>query len=932
MQWNEFLFHIRHIATSDQKLIQKAFELGAQAHGHQKRQSGEPYFTHPIAVAQILANMGGDRDTIIAALLHDTVEDTPLTLDEIKDQFGPVVAMLIDGVTKLNEEDIAEHPSLNEQIETLRKMFNLMERDVRIMVIKLADRLHNMQTIGFRKVEKQISVARETMDVYVKIADRLCMRDMRDDLENMCLVILEPERHAQIVNLRKKNEEEAAAILPPIQKEIERAVTDLPFTMFPEHKSWTSLARQLETALQGKSIRHSITAAFVCDSEDDCYRMLGALHKIWQRETLTFEDFINAPIINGYKGLHTTIILQSGIRVRCKIRTKEMQEYAHRGITTACFDSTVIGATDYLAWTSRISPVSKDTTDKSSEFWESLQNDILGESIVVHGASDETELLPKGSTALDGIFYLYGERGTHVTQIFVNGSEVKFYEALPYAAIVEGTFIDDEQVDLKWLQYTNTGIGTAFIRNALTRREGGTKRTNGQLLLQEYLTTRRRGFINELNSNFIKEVLSKNNYKNLDELYEQISEGRITLSEVENLFFIQTKERSKDAPNSYTLRYEIAPEHQKTVQDIVLQYPVTTFRIMHTSDTHVISKISLQLTDEEMQNLAFTLDHVIEGRFRLRRNNALYKASVFSVCLFLLWGLDPVAAHQLLTLPGVSPVDLTMVRFVTHAVLSGLFLGWIRYNHPLPEARLSLKNASLWLSVFFLFMVAITTYLSLQNTLPSHYTIPMTAAGLLLTTLVNRKQIYTLILTWILVFTGMGILLMNTPTWDTRSVIFTLLAVSSFTGFSIVSERYKRKEQVSLRASQYFFIMAAVCALMCIPLYPFSSFSDVSAQGMSLMILFSIFVSGFPYYIYYYLLSHKEIDFVLRYSFLIIPITLLCQALLIGKPESFTVLSALLVMIGASLPLLNAYRKKYLINTAGLELMKAAARPSQANP
>jgi len=906
MQWNEFRFHIRHLSTNDQKVVQDAFDLGTKAHAPQRRLSGEPYFTHPIAVARILANIGADTDTIIAALLHDTVEDTALTFNEIVEKFNPTVGKLIDGVTKMIAGEIGEHPSLNQQIESLRKMFDLMQADVRIMVIKLADRLHNMQTISFRNPEKQKLVARETFDVYVKIADRLCMRDVRDDLENMCLAVLEPHLHPYFLELRKKNEERANVTIPHIRESLEKNFEGpLPVLQF-EHKSWENLRKQHELELSNRNVTPSISLGVTCDTLDDCYRTLGMFHRIWRRETLSFQDFINAPVINGYKAIHTTVILEDGTRIRCKIRTKEMFDYAHKGIALSCFNSEVKGIFEYLPWTTRISPVSKDTKDRSADYWQSLQSDILGESILIHGEADQTELLPKGSTAMDGVFYTYGERGLMTKEIFVDGKPVSFYTPLSNAGTLTSTFAPLPQVQLKWLQFSKTGIGTALIHKGLAQQDHSVKKAIGQQLLQEYFSSRRRGFISEFDPAHIEKKLRKQGIPTIDELYIRLAEGRTSVQEIERFIFeSETQELGSGEKHTYILTCTVPKTSASSMRDVLQYYTIKRYRTIEDNEVSEQYRMVMSLTDDEVRSFSFTLDHILNGQYKLSRSSAFYKMSFFSTLLFVLWGLDPAVAYVIMNRPGVTPVDMTIVRFLTLAAISGLFLLWIRLKQQLPETRLSLRNPSLWLSVICLFSVSLTTYYSLQNTLPSQYTIPMTSAGLLLTSLVNRKRLWTLLATWTIVALGVALLVFFTPGWDTKSILFTLLAVVSFTGFSIVSERYKRQEKVSLRAEQYFFMLSALCTALSMFLLPLSTLNDITPYDLMLMVLFSAFVSGLPYYIYYYLLSHKEIDFVLRYSFLIIPVSMAGQVLFISMPNVYAYLAALLVIGGACLPLAN---------------------------
>ena len=339
MQWNEFRSHLRHMSEKDLAGVHEAYELGAKMHKDQKRRSGEPYFHHPVAVAIMLAGLGADADTIAAALLHDTLEDTPLTLAQIEQKFGKTVSELVDGVTKLTRVDIGEKPTLNEQIETLRKMFQVMQKDVRIIVIKLMDRLHNMQTAEFLPEEKRRALIKETMEVYVKIADRLSMQDVRDELESLCLALLEPDKYVLLNDLRQHNEERGGKVMQTMMQTLGKKRPDTlhHVALNYEHKKWSKLQIQLDMEGAAATGVSSLIIVFICKNTDDCYQMMGVLHQLWQRETLSFQDFINSPMINGYKGLHTTIILENGVRVRCKIRTKEMHEYAHKGISSLCF-------------------------------------------------------------------------------------------------------------------------------------------------------------------------------------------------------------------------------------------------------------------------------------------------------------------------------------------------------------------------------------------------------------------------------------------------------------------------------------------------------------------------------------------------------------------------------------------------------------------
>jgi|GEM_PF-568027 len=929
MQWNEFRTHVRHLPSHDQKQVERSFELGERLHRDQRRQSGEAYFSHPIAVADMLADMGADADTIIAALLHDAVEDTPLTLQQIGNEFNGAVATLIDGVTKLKKAELPEKPTLNERIETFRKIFTLMQKDVRIMVIKLFDRLHNMQTVSFLSREKQQALAKETMDVYAKIADRLCMQDLRDELVEHCLVVLEPHLLRQLQVLLEKNEAEGRVIARMMRDAIQEiAPPGMTIDTRFERKSWERLRQQHEAGGATVTGLSTHTVVFVTNTVDECYQVMGYLHQLWQREILSFQDFINQPGINGYQGLHTTVILEGGARMRCKIRTVAMQRYARKGIASVCFSKEASGIMEHLPWTQRISPLSENTTERSEEFWQSLQSDILGESIVIHGPGDQTVLLPKGATALDGVFYLYGTKGWHTKDICINGKSIPFNEDLSNACSMTATFAAAPLVQLPWLQYVRTGIGSAMVRQGLAQQEKQTKIASGKGVLQEYFHTRRRGFISEFDQGSLERALREQGLGTLEDMYTQLAEGRAIPQDIEGALFERTHaERRHTQPRHlYLLTCRLPATNRRTLLEILQYYQVKSAQINDRSDW-LSYRIKLFLTEEERKTLIFSLRQTLnESQWDLALPLPLYRTVGGIVLLFLLWGLDPVVAKKLIDLYALSPIDLTIVRFWSLSAMGAVLLLWAKWHQRLPETPLPLKSKSLWFSVGLMLCVALTTYTSLQTTEPAYYTIPMTAAGVLLTSIVNRHRWHVLVMTWTLLLTGVALPILFTPSWPLRGVVYTLLAVTSFSVFCVISERYKREEELDVRAAQYFFVLSILCAALTIPLIPLTSIMEISSPVLLYMVLFSIFLAGLPYYIYYYLLSRREIDYVLRFSFCIIAVTVLGQMILIGPISVLTVTSALLVSLGAVLPLVKPRLRTHLTWVAG----RSSVQPSSA--
>jgi len=918
MQWNEFRSSIRHLSAKDLTKIKEAFELGEKLHRGQMRKSGEPYFNHPIATAHMLSDMGADRDTLVAALMHDTVEDTPVTLEEIDRTFNGDVKMLIDGVTKLSREDIGEKATLDEQLETLRKIITLMEQDVRIMVIKLVDRLHNMQTVGFLTPEKQHALATETLDVYVKIADRLCMQNLRDELEALCLAVLEPSTFTALTVLRIENEQNGQKVVGKIQRALHKAFPSLHTDVLYEEQTWTRLRARMEKSGRAVTGLPTLTCVFLCKDIDGCYRTLGSLHQLWKREVMSFQDFVNAPQINGYRGLHTTIILEDGTRVRCKIRTEEMHEYARKGITTRCFDRKEHGVATSLLWTERISPLAEETKERSTEFWESLQSDILGESIVIHGPADQVTQLPLGATVLDGAFYLFGEETLHLTQIRLNGQDVPLRTPLKHADTLDMEIGKATTVQREWLLWVKTNLAIAKIRSSLTLNQSPKEKLLiGKAMLQKVMEEKKRGFIEEFREETMHTGLASLGYSSLEELYKAIAEGRMEPMEAFRALF----EQSRKVTPSDVLTQSVQFSFPLTNFDIVIglvqvyqrfqkAYQRIRFRYNPLSGMCKV-RLVVSLPQLEMQKYLSELrtagatDLVID-----QKNNSPLRFSVGIATLLILWGFDPVMARLLLFHPDITPIDLTIVRFGSLTLMSALVLLLHRLRREyVPEERLPLRNASLWHSVILLFIIALSTYFSLQSTTPSQYTIPMTSAGLLLTSIVNRKRKLVIVTTWALLALGVATLILFTS-WDIPGMLLTLIAVTSFSTFSVVSERYKRSEQVGARSAQYFFVLSLLCASFTLILIPFSTITLVSTPILMLMFSFSVIFAGLPYYLYYHLLSHKQIDFILRYSFIIIFTTGLGQYLFPGSgPLDYaTLTAALLVTLGAILPLIPVQR------------------------
>ncbi|PIR53131.1 hypothetical protein COU76_02765 [Candidatus Peregrinibacteria bacterium CG10_big_fil_rev_8_21_14_0_10_49_10] len=869
MQWNVFHSHLAYLSAKDQKRVEKAFLLGKEAHKGQKRRSGEPFFIHPIETAYMLTDMGADADTIIAALLHDTIEDTALTLPDIEENFGNSVAILIDGITKLCKEDVQGQPKADEQIETLRKIFTLMQKDIRIMVIKLTDRLHNMQTVEFLPKGKQQALARETLDVYVKIAERLSMQTLRHTLEGLCLSVLKPDLLNELNNIRLVNEEMGNGIIGEMDKAMRQKKIQSPagYRMQYERKSWPRLLAQFGAGKGPVTGISDLTVVFLCNDVPGCYQILGNIHQLWKRETLSFEDYINAPQINGYRGLHTTVILEDGTRVRCKIRTEEMHDYAQKGVTKYCFDNKAKGVTAYMDWGDRIAPLSKDTEQRSEDFWASLQSDILGDSILIHGSGDQTMRVPKGATALDGICYLHGKDALRATEILVNGLPVKFYEELPYACSVSANLDAAEHVNFSWLRYAKTGIASAIIHKALSKADDGQKKQFGKDLLNETLLEHSHVGVDEISTNALTNASTQLGHKNSNDLLMGIAEGTVSPQEIAYLLFPSDKEKSDHEFRNRLWNIAITYPHNLNdeITRVLRRFRSRKLRYRD-GDTTGRFRGQYLLNKGQQQELSSLLTTILGNTgwsLRLTASQIYWKGALFTV--LLLWGLDPVIAKLILQ-QGVDAYGLTLIRFFTVFCTASLVLALQTTFRPVQLKRLSPFDSSLLLSGIALFTTALFSYLAL-SVIPASQYILFVVTGVVCMSMVecfrekNRKDRYcsNAILSLISILAAIAIL-SELQTFTLLSTFFAATSALGFTLYSFFSKKFlQEKAMVTARYPAFLFWLSLVGLVLSLVILPaVHPLQIYSAEQTSLTVLFVLVFNVIPYFLFFELLRRTE--------------------------------------------------------------------------
>src|SRR5262245_56082594 len=385
---------------ADTGLIERAFEVAREAHADQVRRSGEPYIAHPLGVAMILAELGLDDVTIAAALLHDAVEDTAITSEDLQEQFGPDVAAIVDGVTKL---DRLQFDSKEEQqAASLRKMVVAMAKDIRVLIIKLADRLHNMRTIGSLPESKQQRIARETLDIYAPLAHRLGIADVKWQLEDLAFAVLHPKRYSEIEQMVASRAPEREDFLALVISHVKDRLADVHIeaTVAGRPKHYWSIYEKM--VVKGKAfdeVQDLIGVRVIVDSVKDCYGALGSIHALWAPVQGRFKDYIAMPKFNLYQSLHTTVVGPKGKPVEVQIRTREMHRRAEYGIA-AHWGYKERTPSDDLAWLQRMIDWQQETDDPT-EFMHTLKVDLEQDEVFVFTPKGQVVQLAAGATPVD---------------------------------------------------------------------------------------------------------------------------------------------------------------------------------------------------------------------------------------------------------------------------------------------------------------------------------------------------------------------------------------------------------------------------------------------------------------------------------------------------------------------------------------------------
>ena len=539
----------RYLAPDEMAKVDEAYRFAAEFHKNQKRRSGEAYINHPVEVALILAHdLHMDEDVICAALLHDTVEDTPATLADLKDLFGETVAELVDGVTKLTSIEVDSMDA--KQALNLRKMFLAMSRDIRVVIIKLADRLHNMRTLVALPPDRRVFKAHETMDVYAPLADRLGISSIKWELEDLAFFYLEPEEYQRIARMvqdsRDQRERDTEEAIKTLTDELRRVgLSDFQITGRPKHL-WSIYLKMKRKGKEFADIYDLIALRVITDTVGDCYSALGAVHSLWHPLPGRFKDYIATPKPNGYQSLHTTVVGPEARPIEIQIRTREMHEQAEFGIAAhwlykrAGNSKGDMSADDksvdkQISWIRRsLDWTVEGDIDDPHEFLEDLRVDLFDDEIFVFTPKGEVMSLRAGSTPLDFAYAVHTEVGNHCVGAKVNGSVVSLTRPLATGDRIEILTNKNAKPSRDWVNIVRTPSARAKIRKYFAASTKSDDADTGRSELARELRKRGYGISTPRSVKALGRVAEQQSFKTVDDMLAAIANGKLTAKSVAN--------------------------------------------------------------------------------------------------------------------------------------------------------------------------------------------------------------------------------------------------------------------------------------------------------------------------------------------------------------------------------------------------------------
>ena len=528
--------HAKYSGDEQQQLL-AAYNYAELMHRGQKRASGEPYFTHPCAVAEILIDLGLDYPSVAAAFLHDVIEDTPATDEDIKVRFGKEIMTLVEGVTKLDK--INYHSHEEEDAENFRKIFVAMANDVRVIIIKLADRLHNMRSLNFLSNERQQRIAKETLEIYAPIAGRLGISQIKCELEDLCLKYLDPEAYEFLVKNIHQEIAERRKFVDLVVNEVKEILkeSNIKGEVIGRPKHFFSIYRKMKTQNKTLDQIYDITAVrVIVDTEIECYEILGKIHNKWKPVPGRIKDYIATPKRNMYQSLHTTVVTNFGQFFEIQIRTVEMNKTAEYGIAAhwmykeqktskTDFDDRLSWIRDVMNW--------QGSMGESKEFVDSLKNDLYDNELLVFTPKGKVISLPLNATPVDFAYAIHSEVGNKCVGAKVNGKIVPLTATLTTGDIVEIlTQSNSKGPSWDWLKFVKSGSARAKIRQFFKKEMKVDNVRTGRAMLEAEAKRRGYNLADLLTENAFQRISNKMVFASEDEMMASVGYGAVSVNAV----------------------------------------------------------------------------------------------------------------------------------------------------------------------------------------------------------------------------------------------------------------------------------------------------------------------------------------------------------------------------------------------------------------
>jgi GTP pyrophosphokinase len=528
--------------------IRRAFDFGLMMHEGQARKSGEPYMSHPLEVMDIIADLKLDTASLVVGLLHDTVEDTETSVDELRELFGSDVAFLVDGVTKLSKLQFKTREEA--QAENFRKMMLAMSRDLRVILVKLADRLHNMRTLRYMPEHKQERISQETMDIYAPIAHRLGISWIKTELEDLCFRYLYPEAYYEIAEQVSRKKRERESFIREVIKILEELLNEHAIGADIQGRSknfWSIFRKMRRQQIEFEQVFDVLAFRIIVAEKPQCYEALGLVHNLWKPIPGRFKDYVAIPKPNGYQSLHTSVIGPYQERIEIQIRTEEMHKIAEEGIAAHWLYKEGKAVPDRddekFAWLHQLMEEHQDSEDPY-EFLESVKIDLFHDEVYVFTPAGDVKGLPQGATCVDFAYTIHTEVGNRCTGAKVNGKIVPLKHELETGDICEILTSKNQRPNKDWLSFVKTGRARTKIRNAVRAEQRERSRELGRELLDKELKKHGTNVRAVERNGDLLDAAKDAKFHNIDEMLADVGYGKTMPETIVNRIFPSEEKES----------------------------------------------------------------------------------------------------------------------------------------------------------------------------------------------------------------------------------------------------------------------------------------------------------------------------------------------------------------------------------------------------